>query len=50
MNEKVYKTMSHAGASSLALGIVVLTAGVVSGVLMFINGARLMKRKYELTI
>ena len=50
MNEKIYKTMSHAGMSSLALGIVTLTVGLVSGILMIINGAKLMKRKFEITI
>ena len=50
MNEKVYKTMSHAGVSSLVLGIVMLTAGLAAGILMIINGAKLMKRKFEITI
>lgn len=50
MNEKIYKTMSHTGISSLALGIVTLTVGVAAGILMIINGARLMKRKFEITI
>lgn len=50
MNENVYKTMSHTGASSLALGIVVLVTGLVSGILIIINGAKLMKKKYEITI
>ncbi len=50
MNEKVYNTVSHAGSSSLVLGILVLVTGVVSGTLMIINGARLLKRKYEITI
>ncbi|HIV34015.1 MAG TPA: hypothetical protein IAA11_02050 [Candidatus Blautia intestinigallinarum] len=50
MNEKVYKTMSHAGSGSLVLGILVLVTGMVSGILMIINGAKLLKRKYEVTI
>ena len=49
MNEKVYKTMAGIGGGTLAIGIVVLVTGIVSGT-MLINGARLIKKKYELTI
>ena len=49
MNEKIYKTMSRCGAGSIALGIIVLVTGVTSGVLMLISGARLLKRKTEIT-
>ena len=38
MNEKVYKTMAGIGG------------GIVSGTMLIINGARLIKKKYELTI
>lgn len=50
MNEKVYKTMTGAGAGNIALGIVVLVTGIVSGILMIVNGARLLKRKSEILI
>ena len=50
MNEKVYKTMTGAGAGSIAVGIVVLVTGIVSGILMIVNGARLLKRKSEILI
>ena len=40
MNEKIYKTMASSGAGSLALGIVVLVTGLVTGILMIVNGAR----------
>lgn len=49
MNEKIYKTMSRTGACNLALGVVVLVTGIVTGVLMIISGAKLIKQKYELT-
>lgn len=49
MNEKIYKTMSGCGAGSIALGIIVLVTGVASGVLMLVSGARLLKRKTEIT-
>jgi len=48
MNEKAYKTMSHVGTGNLVLGIIILVAGVAAGVLMIVNGARLLRRKSEL--
>lgn len=48
-NEKIYRTVSQVGAGSLALGIIVLVTGVVSGVLMIVNGAKLLKRKCQIT-
>ena len=50
MNEKIYKTMARSGAGSLALGIVVLVTGLVTGILMIVNGARLLRRKSEILI
>ena len=47
-NEKTYKLMSVIGAGNLALGIVVLVAGIVSGILMIVAGARLLKGKSDL--
>ena len=48
-NEKIYRTISHSGGASLALGIVVLVTGMVSGVLMIVTGAKLLKQKYQIT-
>lgn len=48
MNEKTYKTMSTVGGGNIALGIVVLVTGLAAGILMIINGARLLKRKSEI--
>lgn len=50
MNEKIYKVMSGTGVSSLILGIVVLVTGVAAGVMMIVNGARLMKKKTEILL
>lgn len=50
MGEKIYKTVSRAGAWNLALGIVVLVTGIAAGTMMVINGAKLIKQKYEITI
>ena len=46
MNEKIYKTMSSTGACSLTVGIIVLATGIVTGIMMIVNGARLLKTKH----
>lgn len=47
--EKVYKTMRSTGAASLVIGICVLITGIASGVLLIINGARLLAKKEDIT-
>lgn len=47
-NEKLYKMMTNVGAGDLALGIVILVVGIAAGILMIINGARLLKGKSDL--
>lgn len=48
--EKVYKTMSGTGASNIALGVIVLVTGISAGILIIVNGARLLKRKSSVMI
>lgn len=48
-NEKIYRAVSRGGAGSLTLGIIVLATGIAAGTLMIINGARLLKQKYQIT-
>lgn len=48
MEEKVYKTMSGAGALNIVLGVVALAAGVAAGVMLIVSGAKLLARKSEL--
>ena len=48
MDEKVYKTMGHTGGGTLALGICVLVTGIVSGILLIVNGAKLLKNRERL--
>ena len=50
MNEKIYKTMSGTGISSLVLGILTVTVGLTAGILMIVNGVRLLKRKSEILL
>ena len=49
MNERIYKTMTRCGAGNIALGIIVLVSGISAGILILVNGARLLKRKSEIT-
>ena len=48
-NEKVYKVMRSTGGISIALGIVAIVVGVAVGVLTILNGARLLRKKSDLT-
>lgn len=46
--EKIYHTMSRAGACNIAMGIIVLVTGVTLGVLSIVTGGMLLKRKSEI--
>lgn len=48
MSEKAYRTMTNTGAGSLALGIILLVVGITGGIIMIINGSRLLKDKSNL--
>lgn len=48
MNEKLYKTMGVTGAGNLAIGIISIVTGVVSGILLIVSGARLLKKRSEI--
>lgn len=50
MNEKIYKMMGSTGAGTLALGVVVLVTGISAGILLIVNGARLLKNKKNVMI
>ena len=49
MIEKIYKSMGTVGAINIAIGIVIIVTGVVSGVLSIVGGSRLLKTKNKLT-
>lgn len=49
MEEKAYKTMGSVGAANLVLGICILIGGIASGILLIVNGARLLKNRTDLT-
>lgn len=48
MDEKVYKTMGTTGGGTLVVGICVLVMGITSGILLIINGAKLLKSRERL--
>lgn len=48
MEEKVYKTMTQTGGFSIALGVICIVVGLVTGVLMIVNGGRLLHNKSQI--
>ena len=42
MEEKVYKTLGGTGAVNIAFGVISIVAGVATGVLLIISGAKLL--------
>jgi hypothetical protein len=47
MDEKLYKKMKSIGVTSLVLGIVTIALAVGTGVVMIVNGARLIAHRSE---
>lgn len=48
MDEKAYKTMGSSGAANLAIGICILIGGITAGIILIVNGGRLLKNKSKL--
>ena len=47
MDEKLYKKVKGIGASNLAFGIITLVFGITAGVMLLVNGARLLAHKSD---
>ena len=47
--ERFYKTMRNSGAACIAVGIVVATVGLTTGIIAIVSGALLLKRKSDIT-
>ncbi len=50
MNEKIYKTIGFSGGANLAIGICILITGITSGILLILNGAKLLKSKKKILL
>lgn len=48
MDEKTYKIIGTGGVTALILGICILTGGIAAGILLIINGAKLLKSKTKI--
>lgn len=47
--EKIYQKMNQVGVSSLVFGIITIVFGIGLGIVMIVNGARLLGGKREIT-
>ena len=47
MNEKLFLSIKKNGACALALGIVTICVGIATGVMMILNGAKLLASKAD---
>ena len=47
--ERIYKTMRNTGAANIAVGIVLISVGLIAGIVSSVTGAILLKRKSEIT-
>ncbi len=47
MDEKLYKKIKSTATSSLVIGIVTIAMGVAAGVVMIVNGAKLLAHKSD---
>ncbi len=47
--EKLYQKMTSIAVSSLVMGIVTIAVGIGSGIVMIVNGGRLLHAKKDIT-
>lgn len=47
--EKLYEKMNSVGVSNLVMGIITIVVGTGAGIVMIINGARLLRGKKDIT-
>ncbi|MDF2870326.1 MAG: putative rane protein [Anaerocolumna sp.] len=48
MSEKIYTTMKSVGVGNIVIGILLIVTGITSGVLVIVNGGRLLRKKSEI--
>ena len=47
--EKAYKTMTSSSVMNITLGIIMIVAGLASGIITIVTGARLLKDRHGIT-
>lgn len=47
MDERLYKKIKGAGALNLVFGIITLVFGITAGIMLIVNGGRLLGHKSE---
>lgn len=47
--EKLYNRLTSAGVSNLVMGIVVIAVGVGAGIVMIVNGGKMLASKKDIT-
>lgn len=47
MEEKLYRKLKSVGITNLVFGIIIIAFGIGTGVVMIVNGARLLAHKSE---
>ena len=48
--EKIYHKINQAGTASLVCGVIAVVVGVATGVVLIVNGARLLATKVTISI
>ena len=48
MEERVYKVMGGAGAANIAIGVIIMVTGIVTGTLMLVAGAKLLNSRSKI--
>jgi hypothetical protein len=49
MGEKLYRSLTTSGAGNIAVGIIIIVAGVATGVVAIVNGARMLINRKNIT-
>ncbi|MBR6365120.1 MAG: hypothetical protein IKS10_03345 [Lachnospiraceae bacterium] len=49
MGEKLYRSLTASGAANIAVGIIIIVAGVATGVVAIVNGARMLINRKTIT-
>lgn len=47
--EKVYLTMKRTGAGNITLGVLSISFGIITGIILIVSGANLLKKKNRIS-